>query len=132
MIRTLAFRRSLALPAAVALAAAALAAAVPALAHHSSAMFDADVEKPLVGTIREFKWTNPHAWIEIDVPAEDGSTVMWAVEMQPPNMLQRRGWTRRSLEAGDQVTVVVHPLHDGQPGGSFVNVTLADGTVLVD
>lgn len=132
MTRSAPFRRMFALPAA-ALAAATLAtAAVPAFAHHSSAMFDATVEQPLEGTIREFKWTNPHAWLEIDVTAEDGSTVMWAVEMQPPNMLQRRGWTRRSLEAGDQVTVVVHPLHDGQPGGSFVNVTLADGTVLVD
>lgn len=112
--------------------AALVAAATPAAAHHSSAMFDSDVEQPLHGSVREFKWSNPHAWIELDVQGEDGATEMWAVEMQPPNMLQRRGWTRRSLQPGDEVTIVIHPLRDGQPGGSFVNVTLADGSVLVD
>jgi hypothetical protein len=114
--------------------AAALAPllAAPALAHHSGSMFDSAVQTPLAGTVREFKWSNPHAWIELDVAAEDGTTTMWAIEMQPPNMLVRRGWTRRSINPGDAVSVTINPLRDGQPGGSFVSVTLADGTVLID
>ncbi len=111
---------------------ATLAAGAPAGAHHSSAMFDAEVEMALEGEVREFKWSNPHAWIELDVTGEDGSVTMWAIEMQPPTMLARRGWGRSSLKPGDAVTVVVHPLRDGQPGGSFVFVTLPDGTELRD
>lgn len=129
MIRT---RPFLGLAAALGLASSIAAASAPALAHHSGAMFDSAVQTPLTGTIREFKWSNPHAWIELDVTAEDGTTTMWAIEMQPPNMLIRHGWTRRSLNAGDQVQIVVNPLRDGQPGGTLVNVTLADGTVLAD
>jgi hypothetical protein len=127
------------MPASFARAAAALLTAAsllgfsaPAAAHHSSAMFDATVETPLVGTVRTFKWSNPHAWIELDVEAEDGAATMWAIESQPPNMLMRRGWTRTSLRTGDQVTIVINPLKDGQPGGSLVSVTLPDGTELRD
>ncbi len=120
------------LAAALGLASVLAAAPAPAFAHHSSAMFDAAVQMQLTGVVREFKWSNPHAWIELDVTAEDGATTMWAIEMQPPNMLLRHGWTRRSLSPGDQVQIVVNPLRDGAPGGTFVNVTLPDGAVLID
>jgi hypothetical protein len=123
---------ALRLPLIAAALAAPLALAAPAGAHHSSAMFDASVELPLAGTVREFRWSNPHAWIELDVADESGAHVMWAIESQPPNMLVRRGWTRSSLKAGDEVTVVVNPLKDGQPGGSLVSVTLPDGVELQD
>jgi hypothetical protein len=128
---TLKIRPALPLWIAAAAATASLVSA-PAGAHHSSAMFDATVETPLVGVIREFRWSNPHAWIELDVASEDGATTMWAIESQPPSMLARRGWTRSSLKTGDEVTIMINPLKDGQPGGSLVSVTLADGTVLRD
>ena len=103
--------------------------AAPAQGHHSGAMFDSSVETELHGTIREFRWTNPHSWIEVDVPGSD-EPVMWSIEMNPPAMLTRNGWRRSSLETGDAVTLVVNPLRDGQPGGTLVRAVLEDGSVL--
>ena len=107
-----------------------VAASATALAHHSFAMFDMTKEVKLEGTIKTFKWTNPHAWVEINVTESDGTVKMWAVEMTSPNNLARQGWKRSTLKSGDKVIMVVHPLRDGNPGGSFFNVTLKDGTVM--
>jgi hypothetical protein len=113
----------------IALAAALpLIAGAPSAAHHSGAMFEPTLQMELRGEIREFRWSNPHAWIEIDVAGEDGESQMWAVEMTAPNNLARTGWNRRTLQAGDQVVLTVRPLRDGQPGGTFVRVTTPDGT----
>ena len=104
--------------------------AAPALAHHSFAMFDMAKELKLEGTIKTFKWTNPHAWIEINVTEPDGSVKMWAIEMTSPNNLARQGWKRSTLKPGDKVIMVIHPLRDGNPGGAFFNVTLKNGRVM--
>ena len=114
------------------LAALALSAlALPAAAHHSFAMFDQRKIMTLEGTVTEFQWTNPHAFIEISVPA-GGAATHWSIELNSPNNLRRQGWTRDSLKPGDRVTVVMNPLKDGKSGGLFVGVTLADGKVLGD
>lgn len=104
--------------------------ALPALAHHSGAMFDATASKTLVGTITEFNWVNPHSSFKVEVVGTDGKPVIWAVEMNTPQNLVREGWKRTTIKAGDKVTAVVRPLRDGKPGGSFVSITLADGTKL--
>jgi hypothetical protein len=105
-------------------------APAPALAHHSGAMFEPQLQRELHGVIREFKWSNPHAWIEIDVADDAGESVMWAVEMTAPNNLMRTGWTRRTLQAGDEVVLTIRPLRDGGLGGTFVRVTTPDGVEL--
>ena len=107
-----------------------LAAATAALAHHSGAMFDATREQTLVGTITEYNWVNPHSSFKVSVKGADGAEVVWAIEMNAPQNLVRQGWKRTTLNSGDKVSVVVHPLRDGKPGGSFVAITLADGTKL--
>ena len=107
-----------------------LAAATTALAHHSGAMFDATREQTLVGTITEFNWVNPHSSFKVNVKGADGADVVWAIEMNAPQNLVRQGWKRSTLKNGDKVSVVVHPLRDGKPGGSFVAITLPDGTKL--
>jgi hypothetical protein len=107
-----------------------LAAATAALAHHSGAMFDATREQTLVGTITEYNWVNPHSSFKVSVKGTDGADVVWAIEMNAPQNLVRQGWKRTTLKSGDKVSVVVHPLRDGKPGGSFVAITLADGTKL--
>jgi hypothetical protein len=94
------------------------------LAHHSFAMFDNKQEKTLTGTIKEFQWTNPHIWVQVMVPDEAGKEVEWSVEGGSPNNLGRRGWSRNSMKAGDKVVVVIHPLKNGEPGGSLVKVTI--------
>lgn len=111
--------------------AAALLAAVPAaaLAHHSFAMFDQKKIVTLEGTVTEFQWTNPHAFIEIDVPS-GGRVTHWSIELNSPNNLKRQGWTRTAIKAGDRVTLRMNPLRNGEPGGLFLDVRLPDGRVL--
>src|SRR5437660_6419698 len=66
---------------------AAVAVAIPAAAHHSFAMFDALKIVQLEGTVKEFQWTNPHAWILMNVKDEQGQSVQWAIEMNGPTGL---------------------------------------------
>jgi Family of unknown function (DUF6152) len=101
-------------------------------AHHSGAMFDRDKTVSLAGTVAQFEWTNPHSWISIDVPNSGGGVDRWSVECNSPNNLVRQGWKSTSLKPGDKVTILIHPLRSGEKGGSFMSVTLADGTVLSD
>jgi hypothetical protein len=99
-------------------------------AHHSFAMFDMSKTLTLSGTVTNFEWTNPHSWIWIQVPDGKGGSQLWGLEGQAPGELTRHGWTRHSINIGDKISVQIHPLKDGQLGGSFRVVTLADGTVL--
>lgn len=78
------------------LALAAIPLAVPAFAHHSFAMFDSSQNKTLEGTVKEFQWTNPHAWIMLTV-AKDGESEDWAVEMMGPGVSRGRVGPRRRL-----------------------------------
>ena len=104
--------------------------ALPAAAHHSTAMFDFAKTVEIKGTIKEFQWTNPHTWTKVDVEGAGPAVVEYGLEGMSPNYLARNGWAKRTLKAGDKVTLQVHPLKDGRPGGFMVSVKLADGTVL--
>lgn len=113
--------------------AAALLCTLPvgvAQAHHSFAMFDQSKKLSLTGTVKEFQWTNPHAWIELMVPGANGKEERWSIELNSPNNLARQGFKRTSMKPGDKVTVVLRPLRDGKHGGLYQQATLADGTVL--
>ena len=116
----------------VAIGLVALASGTVANAHHSFAMFDQSQQVTLKGTVREFQWTNPHAWIHLDVPNANGVKDTWQVELNSPNNLKRQGWKSTSIKPGDQVTLVLNPLKDGSKGGLFVSITLPDGSVLGD
>jgi len=115
-------------------AAAALAAlagsAAPALAHHSFAMFDREREVVLTGTVKEFQWTNPHTWLQLNVPGPQGTVTEWSIEGLSTGTLSRQGWKPRSFKPGDKVTVKVYPMKDGSAGGSFIGATLPDGSTL--
>ena len=103
-----------------------------AVAHHSFAMFDQSKNMPLKGIVHDFQWTNPHAFIDVDVPNGSGGSDLWKVELNSPNNLKRQGWKSTQMAPGDKVTVVINPLRDGSKGGLFVAVTLADGKVMGD
>ena len=107
-----------------------LAMTAVASAHHSSAGIDRSKTVSLKGAIKQFKWTNPHSWMEVDVPDGKGGTVTWKVEMTSPTYLARAGWKSNTVQAGDEVEVVVRPLMNGDPGGLFVSVALPDGRTL--
>jgi hypothetical protein len=102
----------------------------PALAHHSFAMFDGETYVTLEGSVKEFQWTYPHAWILMMVADEDGQEQQWALELPSPGGLARNGWLPKSLTPGMEIVALAHPLKNGEPGGSALTVTLPDGTVL--
>jgi hypothetical protein len=113
-----------------------LLAAVWAPAHHSPVVFDLAQEVTLDGTVTGFRWTNPHAWIQLTVPdrspGQDGDGEVWDVELTSPQHLVRAGWRATSVQAGDEVRIVVNPLRSGESIGKFVSVRLPDGQVLTE
>jgi hypothetical protein len=120
--------RSLGL-AAIAVSAMTLST-LPAVAHHSFAMFDAEKTKTLEGTVKEFQWTNPHSWILLTIDNAQGQPEQWAIEMGGPGALARQGWVPKTLTPGMKVKTTIHPLRDGNNGGQFMAVTLPDGTLM--
>jgi hypothetical protein len=110
-------------------AGAALLVAVPAVAHHSFAMFDQRKIMTLDGTVSEFQWTNPHAFIEMEVTA-GGATQQWSIELNSPNNLKRQGWSRAAPNPRAPLSLRMNPLRDGSHGGLFLDVRLPDGRTL--
>jgi uncharacterized protein DUF6152 len=106
--------------------------AVPAVAHHSFAMFDATKTMTVEGTVKEFHWTNPHSWIFVTVADASGKSAEWAIEMGSPPGLLRQGWEPKTLTPGMKVKVLIRPLKDGKVGGQFLGITLPDGKTLGD
>jgi hypothetical protein len=89
-----------------------------------------DQSMRIEGTVKDFQWTNPHSWIELVVLNKDGVPETWSIEGGGPNILSRFGWTRKSLQPGDHVTLVIEPLRSGAPGGALTYAILADGRQL--
>jgi hypothetical protein len=124
--------RSKKFPAAAIAFACLLSGTSPALAHHSFAMFDMGKRVTLSGTVTAFEWTNPHAYIEIDVPDESGAVKHWSIELGSPSILQQAGWKFSSLKKGDKPTLIINPLRNGQAGGFLSLATLPDGRALTN
>jgi hypothetical protein len=111
-------------------ACAALAAG-PVSAHHSAAMFDAAKEVTLAGTVKQFQFTNPHSWIQLDVADAGGKVTEWSLETAGVSSLYKRGVRASTLKPGDKVVVVANPLKNGSPGGAVRSVTSADGKAII-
>ena len=114
----------------LAVAFSTMSAGITAMAHHSFAMFDTRTTITLTGTVTAFEWTNPHAYIELDV-TEDGDSVRhWTIELGSPSILLQSGWKFNDIKQGQTITATVNPLRDDQPGGLLGRVTLPDGREL--
>ena len=124
--------KSMRTAAAVAVAAIGLLlGAVTASAHHSlSTEFDISKTVTLVGTVTKMDWTNPHAWLHLDVKDERGQVQAWNIEFGSPNALYRRGWRRTDLPAAVVVTVTGYASKDGSRTISASDVKLPDGRTL--
>ena len=102
------------------------AAALPAAAHHSGAMYDRAHPTTSEVVVKEFDWINPHSVLEVTTPAGSDLTI----EMTSPGVLTRSGWTKRSLQTGDHIKLTYAPLRAGGPVGFFLQATNAKGEVL--
>jgi hypothetical protein len=112
------------------LAAALACGAAPAWAHHTFSIFDLSKVVSDHGVVKDFQWSNPHSWIDVEVKDASGATKTLALEGYSPNMLRRKGWTKDTIKPGDQIGFTYFPLRNGTPGGGFRTVTLANGKLM--
>ena len=111
---------------------AALCGSSLAYAHHSFALFDRSKVTTLSGTVREWKWANPHTWLTVVVRKADGANEEWALVGSSPNMMSRWGWNAADIAVGDKVLVDIFPARDGKTIGALKTVFLPGGKVLAD
>jgi hypothetical protein len=114
----------------MAAAACALSIAGPAIAHHGTNLYDMTKTTTLKGTITKFEWGNPHNQIYFDVTDEKGVVSHWNVETEPPAVMAEKGWTRKALNPGDQVTVYLNAAKNGATVGILQKVVFPDGKEL--
>lgn len=110
--------------------ASTLLACGAAQSHHSSAMFDKDTVREVRAVVREFQWANPHVWIQVLIPDENGEPQEWSIEGGGPNTLFRNGWRRDSFKPGEEITIRFNPMRDGSPAGGFIGAKFGDGSML--
>ena len=102
--------------------------AVSAAAHHSfSAEYDSNKPIRLSGKVIEMRWSNPHAWIYINVTGKDGKVVKWAWETGGANALYRRGWRKEDLVAGTDLVIDGYQARNGSTTANATSITFKDG-----
>jgi hypothetical protein len=102
----------------------------PLFAHHGNAAYDTEKKVTLKGTVTQFSWSNPHCILQLDVTDESKQAVRWVAETENPSTMIRQGWTSQSFKPGDQVSVTVIPVKNGNPVGRIIEVVLANGQKL--
>ena len=107
-----------------------LSICVPLSAHHGTSAFDTEKKLSLKGTVTEWYWSNPHCLLQFDVKNDGGQIVHWIGETQNPANMVRGGWGKLSFKPGDEVTVVLMPVKNGNPLGRILTVTLPNGSML--
>jgi hypothetical protein len=101
-----------------------------AIAHHSFAMFDQSKTITVEGAVKDFRWTNPHVFIQLLVISESGASEEWSIEMTSPEHLARAGWRPATLKPGDMLTLNIHPMRDGIKGGQYLSGTGPSGPLI--
>ena len=112
-----------------ALIIASLLAQAQATAHHSTSMYDRSAPITIDAVVVEFRWVNPHSVLTV-VETGEATPKTWSIEMSSPGVLTRSGWSKRTFNAGDKITLKLGPLRNGDRGGIFLEATLADGRVM--
>lgn len=113
-----------------ALLAGLLLGAGPVIAHHSMSMYDLEHQITLPGIVTDFEWSNPHAQVFFDVKKENGSVEKWTADCPSPRRLSKVGWTKDTLKAGDQITIVGNQAKDGSDVMRLDRIVLSGGQEL--
>ena len=100
-----------------------------ASAHHSAAMFDFTTTVELAGKVKEFQYTNPHSWLLVDVPNEDGSVTTWGFEAEGPSTLMRAGIRKNDLPPGTPITIRGNPMKDGRSAAAWIDAVVDGETI---
>lgn len=108
-----------------------LAVSVPLAAHHGAAGYDMDKQLVMKATVTDWLWANPHCFLTYDTTDDKGNVVRWSAEVSNPVDMTKRGWTKHSLNVGDQVTVTVRPAKNGAPVAQLLRVVLPNGQTLI-
>lgn len=114
----------------VALAVLGGLAALSTSAHHSYAPYDLEHPVTVTGTVKEFRWTNPHTWIHLTVPNDQGGADEWVVEGPSITAMVRWGWRANSIKPGDKVHLIIGPNKDGSKGGSLAGAVDDHGKIM--
>src|SRR5438552_14162035 len=101
--------------------------AIPALAHHSGAMFDSKKTITVEGVVKQFQYTNPHSWLLVDVKGKDGKVTTWGFEAEGPSTLKRAGIRPSDFAPGTKLKITGHPMKDGSAAAAWVDAVRADG-----
>jgi hypothetical protein len=112
----------------VAIAAAFLVAALPAMAHHSFASYDVTQQKLVEGTVSQWNYNNPHSWLMIEAPDANGEMKTWSFEGAAFVHAARQGVNGTTYKKGEKIRVVMHPMRDGRNAGALCFVVKEDGT----
>jgi hypothetical protein len=101
--------------------------APPLAAHHSTAMYEMANPTTITGTVTRFEWTNPHAFVYLDVKDDKGNVVAWEIEMMSLNHLRSYGWMRSTIKSGDVITCTGGRAKSGAPSMISALMKLPDG-----
>jgi hypothetical protein len=112
------------------LAFGVLMGTMPLDAHHSTTMYNMAGPTTVTGVVKSFEWTNPHAYIYLDVKGEDGKVVTWEIEMMSLNHLKSYGWTRKTVAPGDTISCTGGAAKSGAPAMLSSQIKLADGRLI--
>lgn len=104
--------------------------ALPLVAHHGTGMYDMANPTTITGVVKRFEWTNPHAYIYVEVKDEKGTAVEWAVEMMSLNHLKSYGWSRNTVQPGDTISCTGGAAKSGAPAMLSSLIKLGDGRVI--
>jgi len=104
--------------------------ALPLVAHHGTGMYDMGNPTTITGVVKRFEWTNPHAYIYVEVKDEKGNAVEWAVEMMSLNHLKSYGWSRNTVQPGDTISCTGGAAKSGAPAMLSSLIKLGDGRVI--
>jgi len=100
---------------------------VPLAAHHGYAAYDTDKKVTVKGTVTDWRWSNPHCILQLDVTDESGQVAHWVAETENPGAMARNGWSRESIKVGEQITLSAVPVKNGRPVGRIIEILLSNG-----